>query len=215
MLRKAMRAALSFGAARVGIVGVFFVMGAEFVGLALVFIFIFFFSSRRRHTRFDCDWSSDVCSSDLIAQGIPLGNVYYYFKTKDEIAESIVNLRVSRFRKLLEEFDKTDSPKQRLCAFVNVKMKNREELARHGCPVGTLCSELRKLGGSAAEKSTVLFRTALEWMERQFRALGQGADSRLLAVHLLSATQGVSMLAHAFRDPGLIEIGRASCRERV
>src|SRR2546430_17267670 len=28
-------------------------------------ILIFFFSSRRRHTRFDCDWSSDVCSSDL------------------------------------------------------------------------------------------------------------------------------------------------------
>src|SRR2546430_3665472 len=27
---------------------------------------IFFFSSRRRHTRFDCDWSSDVCSSDLV-----------------------------------------------------------------------------------------------------------------------------------------------------
>src|SRR2546427_1365968 len=26
----------------------------------------FFFSSRRRHTRFDCDWSSDVCSSDLM-----------------------------------------------------------------------------------------------------------------------------------------------------
>src|SRR5688572_31298411 len=31
------------------------------------FFFFFFFSSRRRHTRFDCDWSSDVCSSDLIA----------------------------------------------------------------------------------------------------------------------------------------------------
>src|SRR2546430_8634452 len=28
-------------------------------------ILCFFFSSRRRHTRFDCDWSSDVCSSDL------------------------------------------------------------------------------------------------------------------------------------------------------
>src|SRR5256886_4230994 len=27
--------------------------------------YVFFFSSRRRHTRFDCDWSSDVCSSDL------------------------------------------------------------------------------------------------------------------------------------------------------
>src|SRR5256886_8113237 len=32
---------------------------------ALMRISVFFFSSRRRHTRFDCDWSSDVCSSDL------------------------------------------------------------------------------------------------------------------------------------------------------
>src|SRR2546430_11374738 len=31
----------------------------------LVCLLFFFFSSRRRHTRFDCDWSSDVCSSDL------------------------------------------------------------------------------------------------------------------------------------------------------
>src|SRR5256886_5981536 len=38
---------------------------------ALPFVVIwnrFFFSSRRRHTRFDCDWSSDVCSSDLLEQ---------------------------------------------------------------------------------------------------------------------------------------------------
>src|SRR5688572_31802347 len=33
----------------------------------MLFFFFFFFSSRRRHTRFDCDWSSDVCSSDLAA----------------------------------------------------------------------------------------------------------------------------------------------------
>src|SRR2546427_3113091 len=32
------------------------------------YTFFFFFSSRRRHTRFDCDWSSDVCSSDLDAR---------------------------------------------------------------------------------------------------------------------------------------------------
>src|SRR5689334_24291388 len=31
----------------------------------LFFFFFFFFSSRRRHTRWNCDWSSDVCSSDL------------------------------------------------------------------------------------------------------------------------------------------------------
>src|SRR5688572_31079032 len=31
-----------------------------------MYFYFFFFSSRRRHTRFDCDWSSDVCSSDLL-----------------------------------------------------------------------------------------------------------------------------------------------------
>src|SRR5438309_8115031 len=31
--------------------------------------FFFFFSSRRRHTRWNCDWSSDVCSSDLVVAG--------------------------------------------------------------------------------------------------------------------------------------------------
>src|SRR5256886_6790817 len=38
------------------------------ISISKGFIFFFFFSSRRRHTRFDCDWSSDVCSSDLEEQ---------------------------------------------------------------------------------------------------------------------------------------------------
>ena len=146
---------------------------------------------------------------------IPLGNVYYYFKTKDEIGDAIVELRVSRFRKLLQEFEKAGSPKDRLCAFVQIKVKNREELARNGCPVGTMCSELRKLGGAAADKSKILFVTALDWMEKQFRELGKGADSRGLSVHLLSATQGVSVLAHTFNDPRLIEMEAARLKEWI
>src|SRR2546427_8901814 len=39
-------------------------------------ILLFFFSSRRRHTRFDCDWSSDVCSSDLI------GRAHVFFSSR-------------------------------------------------------------------------------------------------------------------------------------
>src|SRR5207237_1992717 len=35
---------------------------------------LFFFSSRRRHTRFKCDWSSDVCSSDLLKDVMRLFN---------------------------------------------------------------------------------------------------------------------------------------------
>jgi TetR/AcrR family transcriptional repressor of nem operon len=87
---------------------------------------------------------------------------------------------------------------------VDIKIRNREALASGGCPVGTLCSELQKYGGEAAKKSRILFAEALDWMAKQFEALGR-ADSRGLAVHLLSATQGISVLAHTFHDPGMIE----------
>lgn len=148
---------------------------------------------------------SSAAIADIAKEAkIPLGNVYYYFKTKDEIGGAIVDLRVSRFKKLLQELDKADSPKERLCGFVQIKIKNREGLASGGCPVGTLCSELQKHGGPAAKRSRLLFAEALAWMEEQFRALGKGEDSCGLAVHLLSATQGVSVLAHTFRDPKMI-----------
>src|SRR5947209_14502661 len=46
-----------------------------FLSLLLYYLFFFFFfSSRRRHTRYWRDWSSDVCSSDLIAK-LPVGVV--------------------------------------------------------------------------------------------------------------------------------------------
>src|SRR5689334_24277701 len=43
--------------------------GAHIVQATAPTVWIFFFSSRRRHTRWNCDWSSDVCSSDLFAPG--------------------------------------------------------------------------------------------------------------------------------------------------
>src|SRR2546430_5846957 len=48
--------------------------------------FFFFFSSRRRHTRFDCDWSSDVCSSDLVQTN----SVYVTFPLASDTARQLV-----------------------------------------------------------------------------------------------------------------------------
>jgi TetR/AcrR family transcriptional repressor of nem operon len=158
----------------------------------------------------------DAAIADIAKEArVPLGNVYYYFKTKDEIGDAIVQLRLSRFKRQLQELDKADSPKERLWGFVQIKIKNRERLARGGCPVGTLCSELQKQGGGVARKSTVLFAEALAWMEMQFKAMGKGADSRGLAVHLLSATQGVSLLAHTFHDPDMIANEAARLKEWI
>src|SRR5205085_8871270 len=55
------------------------------VGLSIL---CFFFSSRRRHTRFDCDWSSDVWSSDLTDRGLGGGNGQY--KKNENLPRRIV-----------------------------------------------------------------------------------------------------------------------------
>src|SRR6266567_6215330 len=50
--------------------------------------FFFFFSSRRRHTRFDCDWSSEVCSSDLrgLSETTPPGTYGWEAHAADVLA---------------------------------------------------------------------------------------------------------------------------------
>jgi TetR/AcrR family transcriptional repressor of nem operon len=134
----------------------------------------------------------------------PLGNVYYYFKTKDEIGEAIVERRISEIRARQREWDQLDSPQERLQSFVRMTLDNRNALARGGCPLGTLCAELRKEGGPLAKKATLIFAEPLAWIEAQFRALGKGDDSRGLATHLLSALQGVAVIASGFQDPDFV-----------
>src|SRR5256886_17602764 len=51
--------------------------------MTLVLYVLFFFSSRRRHTRFDCDWSSDVCSSDLGEHNHPDPDYREHFAVSD------------------------------------------------------------------------------------------------------------------------------------
>src|SRR2546430_6130453 len=51
----------------------------------------FFFSSRRRHTRFDCDWSSDVCSSDLLAHELDM--LPLVRKTESGVASRFADLQ--------------------------------------------------------------------------------------------------------------------------
>jgi TetR/AcrR family transcriptional regulator, transcriptional repressor for nem operon len=134
------------------------------------------------------------------AARVPLGNVYYYFKTKDELAEAVVERRLAEFRASREEMDRLSSPKERLFAFVESVHRNREQLARGGCPVGGLCAELHKEGGALAKKSSALFTEPIRWLEEQFRAAGHEEDSRELAVHLFSAFQGMAAVALGAND---------------
>src|ERR1700680_4097573 len=134
------------------------------------------------------------------AARVPVGNVYYYFKTKEELGEAVVERRLEEFRAARAEWDRWSSPKERLLAFVGSVQANREQLAGEGCPLGARCTELHKGGGALAKKSAALFTEPMRWLEEQFRAVGHEKDSRELAVHLFSAFQGMAAVALGTND---------------
>jgi AcrR family transcriptional regulator len=135
---------------------------------------------------------------------VPLGNVYYYFKTKAAIGEAVIAQRAAELQQLLGICDAASSPRGRLKAFVQMTVDNREALARAGCPVGSLCAELSKDPGFPADDSAVPLRNLLLWFETQFAALGREGERRAFALHLLVVIQGMSLLANCFHDPNIV-----------
>jgi TetR/AcrR family transcriptional repressor of nem operon len=132
--------------------------------------------------------------------GVPLGNLYYYFKTKDAIGEALIEKMSTAHGARRARWDAELEPRERIEAFVQATIDNRETLARRGCSFGTLCAELHKEPGPLAERAATLFDGILKWLEAQFRLLGKGAESRDLAFHLVSALQGASLLTNTFHD---------------
>lgn len=137
------------------------------------------------------------------AAGIPLGNVYYYFKTKDALVQAVVEAHLAEARAMLAGIDHAyPGPRERLKALFGALAQQSDLIARYGCPHGSLCQELGKRadGAPAAE----LMREPVEWAERQFAAMGR-PDARDLAVQVIARYQGTALLTSAFRDPGLME----------
>ncbi|MBE1531641.1 TetR/AcrR family transcriptional regulator [Actinomadura algeriensis] len=138
------------------------------------------------------------------AADVPTGNVYYYFKTKDDLVQAALHEHTGRLTRLTDELDRIPDPLDRLKALVNAWTAQRDVAARYGCPTGTLATELDKRpeGGLDLEAAKVV-RVLLAWVEHQFRELGlSGPDD--LAVTLVAGYQGMSVLANALRDPEIM-----------
>ena len=146
---------------------------------------------------------------------VPLGNVYYYFKTKEDIGQALIEHRAEFYRALMAAWEKSPDPKKRILALIQMVADQRETLAGSGCPIGSLCQELHKDGGPLADKAATLLAAILSWSEQQFNLLGKGQRSADLALHLVSVLQGASLLTHTFHQPDLIVRETARLKEWV
>jgi AcrR family transcriptional regulator len=156
-----------------------------------------FYRQGYEHTSF-----ADIADAVQISRG----NFYYHFKSKDEILDAVINARLANTRKMLEHWEiEGKQPADRILSFIHILITNRDKIKRHGCPVGTLCTELAKLNHASQAEANRLFTLFRTWLRRQFTLLGRKADADKLAMHLLARSQGVATLANAFHDEKFIK----------
>lgn len=132
--------------------------------------------------------------------GIPRGNFYYYFKTKEDILGAVVDARVKDFEEILIQCDNsTHDPRKRILCFTDMLSDREDSILQVGCPIGTLSSELAKDDKSFQDVSRAVFTLIRQWLVTQFGALGvSNADEK--AMNLLARLQGVCVMSCAFDD---------------
>lgn len=149
------------------------------------------------------------------ATGIPRGNFYYYFKTKDDILNAVVDARISELNIMLKQCDvDSDDARERLLMFSNMLEYNRDDVIQSGCPIGTLSSELAKDDPQLHEKSRQPFVVLRDWIQQQFEDLGLD-NTENLAMDLLAKLQGVTVLACAFKDDDFVKRSHHEIKEWI
>lgn len=143
--------------------------------------------------------------ADIARQSaVPLGNVYYYFKTKEDLAAAVIDAHLSKLQDALEQCERQGEPKRNLIAFLDTIKANSATIAQRGCVYGSLCQELDKVRSALSTKADLTMKLLLDWSARQFEALGR-ADAEDLAFVYVSRLQGTNMLGHSLQDAQLIE----------
>jgi len=156
-----------------------------------------FYRQGYEHTSF-----SDIAGAVQISRG----NFYYHFKTKDEILNAVINVRLADRRRMLDQWEiEGKHPADRIRSFIHILITNRSKIKRYGCPIGTLSTELAKLSHASQDDANKLFSLFRAWLRRQFTLLGRETDADALAMHLLARSQGVATLANAFHDEKFIK----------
>ena len=135
--------------------------------------------------------------------GVPVGNVYYYFKTKEDIAAAVIEQHAERLAALGHKAEQLPDARARIMAMLDDLSADREKIAANGCPMGSLCIEFGKRDTKLREDANRLLLKIVAWVERQFSAMGR-ADAHDLAVQVVSTIQGSGIVALAMHDPAVV-----------
>lgn len=144
--------------------------------------------------------------TDIVkASGLFRGNIYHYFKTKDEILEAVIHQRQTEISAGLAYWDtQYPDPKARLNTFVNMVARS-SELTEYGCPIGSLNIELGKERRELQQEARVLFDLFRNWLAQQFIALGYKDNAEIMSLHLLGRAQGIAVISQVYHDADVLK----------
>lgn len=156
------------------------------------------------------------------ASGTGKSQMYHYFADKDALVGEVVGTQIDRVLTVQEpHLGRLDSVRGLERWRDAVVAGNRAHLGAHGCPLGSLASELADHSEPARQalvdgfgRWESLFRAGLERM-REKGELDATADAATLAVGLLSALQGGLLLAQVTRDSHTLEVALDMALDQV
>lgn len=133
---------------------------------------------------------------------VPPGNVFYYFRTKDDLVRAVA----AEWRRLLalhlEPLDAFDDPWGRLDAFLDQGAALAAMYAAQGCPLAGLARDLRQEGPSFADEAPAIYAIQSEWIARQFAEIGFDADKAArLTQSFMARYHGAIHLTYAYENP--------------
>lgn len=145
--------------------------------------------------------------SDISAAlGMSKGNFYYYFKSKDDILNAVIEKRSVAIRHDLAQWDAAESdPRIRLKKYVTMLTASQDLIEKYGCPLGSICTELAKLHHENLNNASALFEAYRQWLEKQFKQLGHKKEARILSLHLLSRGQGIALITNTYSDKSFLQ----------
>ncbi|MGD9385755.1 MAG: hypothetical protein PVF28_04315, partial [Thioalkalispiraceae bacterium] len=118
-----------------------------------------------------------------------------------EILNAVIETRVTDIELMLQEWERLyPDPKQRIQHYIDILTNNRDNIKRHGCPIGSLCTELAKLSHAMLTDANKMFSVLRDWLAKQLKELGMKKDAQRIAMHLLARSQGIATLTNAFDD---------------
>ncbi|MCR9136849.1 MAG: TetR/AcrR family transcriptional regulator [Alphaproteobacteria bacterium] len=148
---------------------------------------------------------------------VPLGNVYYYFRSKQDIASGVADIFVAETQTMLSEIaDAEPDPRRRVLALIRRLSESNRSRVERGCPIALAVRDFRAGAPAASKRAAEAFDLLIGFIGRELQRTGARPSTALArAREIIVEWQGGISLAHALGDATVLAESFRRAEQRV